>query len=67
MVAAVPKELTGIKELYEAELNNARKLRDDLAKEKAKLYSSKSNQINQINFISGNVAHKSYKLIEKKQ
>lgn len=33
----VTKEVTGIKGLYEGELNSARKLLDDLAKEKAKL------------------------------
>jgi len=33
----VTKEVSGIKGLYEGELNSARKLLDDLAKEKAKL------------------------------
>jgi len=33
----VTKEVTGIKGLYEGELTSARKLLDDLAKEKAKL------------------------------
>jgi len=33
----VSKEVTGIKGLYEGELTSARKLLDDLAKEKAKL------------------------------
>jgi len=33
----VTKEVTGIKSLYEGELTSARKLLDDLAKEKAKL------------------------------
>jgi len=33
----VTKEVTGIKGLYEGELSSARKLLDDLAKEKAKL------------------------------